>query len=252
MPRTMLSDNTWKVLRDLLLKHGVYNKYHLRSTVEGILFRMRTGIQWRDLPSEFGLWSSVFSRFNAWSRKGILNALFEKLSESNDPEWIFIDASIVKAHQSAMGAASDADEAIGKSVGGNSSKIHLATDSNGLPVYFEISGGQVHDVVHAESLVEFSPNATVITADKGYDSQSLREFIKEKGSEPNIPRKENSKLNNDHMDWCLYKYRHLVENAFQKIKYYRGIATRYDKLARNYASTLALAFVMIWLPMHAD
>ncbi len=52
------------------------------------------------------------------------------------------------------------------------------------------------------------------------------------------------------MDWCLYKYRHLVENAFQKIKNYRGIATRYDKLVRNYGGTVALAFVMIWLPMH--
>ena len=52
------------------------------------------------------------------------------------------------------------------------------------------------------------------------------------------------------MDWCLYKYRHLVENAFLRIKRYRGIATRYDKLARNYASNVALAFVIMWLPMH--
>lgn len=250
MPRTMLSDNAWKMIKDLLLTHGVYSKYCLRNTVEGMLFRMRTGIQWRDLPSEFGHWSSIFSRFNTWSKKGILKSLFEALSAVNDPEWIFIDGSIVKIHRAGMGAASKDDEATGKSVGGNSTKIHLAVDSNGFPIYFELSAGQVHDVVHAENLVIYSPAAQVITADKGYDSQSLRNLIKSKGCSANIPRKVNSKQNNDHMDWCLYKYRHLVENAFQKIKDYRGIATRYDKLARNYASTLALAFIMIWLPMH--
>jgi transposase len=89
-----------------------------------------------------------------------------------------------------------------------------------------------------------------VTADKGYDSDSLRAFIEANDRVANIPRKENSKAGNAHMDWCLYKYRHLVENAFLRIKRYRGVATRYDKLARNYASIVALAFVMMWLPMH--
>lgn len=92
----------------------------------------------------------------------------------------------------------------------------------------------------------------MITADKGYDSDELRETIKALKSQPNIPRKGNSKTGNDHMDWCLYKYRHLVENAFLKIKRYRGIATRYDKLARNYHSNVALAFIMQWLPIWID
>jgi transposase len=54
------------------------------------------------------------------------------------------------------------------------------------------------------------------------------------------------------MDWCLYGYRHLVENAFGKIKNYREIATRYEKLGRNYASMVSLAFSMMWLPIWAD
>lgn len=62
-------------------------------------------------------------------------------------------------------------------------------------------------------------------------------------------QKSNSKLGNADIDWCLYKYRHLVENVFARLKHYRAIATRYDKLARNYASTLALACCMMWLPM---
>ncbi len=211
---------------------------------------MRTGIQWRDLPERFGRWNSVFRRFNLWSKKGVLQKLFQSISSDNDPEWLFIDGSIVKAHQDSSGAASSSDEAIGKSRGGSTTKIHLAVDSGGLPVYFEISGGQINDIVHAQSLVSAAPKSCSVTADKGYDSDNFRAFIKANGSIANIPRKENSKAGNGHMDWCLYKYRHLVENAFLRIKRFRGIATRYDKLARNYASNVALAFVIMWLPMH--
>ena len=211
---------------------------------------MRTGIQWRDLPERFGRWNSVFKRFNLWSKKGVLQKWFQSISSDNDPEWLFIDGSIVKAHQDSSGAASSSDEAIGKSRGGSSTKIHLAVDSGGLPVYFEISGGQINDIIHAQSLVSAAPKSCSVTADKGYDSDNFRAFIKANGSIANIPRKENSKTGNGHMDWCLYKYRHLVENAFLRIKRYRGIATRYDKLARNYASNVALAFVIMWLPMH--
>ena len=107
---------------------------------------MRTGIQWRDLPERFGRWNSVFKRFNLWSKKGVLQKWFQSISSDNDPEWLFIDGSIVKAHQDSSGAASSSDEAIGKSRGGSSTKIHLAVDSGGLPVYFEISGGQINDI----------------------------------------------------------------------------------------------------------
>jgi transposase len=78
----------------------------------------------------------------------------------------------------------------------------------------------------------------------------FREFIEQNGGVANIPRKTSRKKGNAHMDWCLYKYRHLVENVFLKIKKYRAVATRYDKLERIYNSIVSLAFVMIWLPMY--
>ena len=175
MPRLMLTDDAWEKLKQILKNSGrVYNKYEHRTTLEGILYRMRTVIQWRDLPAEFRLWNTVFRRFNLWSKKGILQKLFEHLSAQNDPQWLFIDGSIVKAHQDSSGASSEADEAIGKSRGGNTTKIHLAVDSGGFPVYFELSGGQINDIVHAQSLVSMSPKAESVTADKGYDSQRFR------------------------------------------------------------------------------
>lgn len=129
MPRTMLTDASWNRLKQILKDSGrIYNKYEHRNTLEGILYRMRTGIQWRDLPEEFGIWNTVYRRFNLWSKKGILESLFQSLASEYDAEWLFIDGSIVKAHQDSTGAASNDDEAIGKSRGGNTTKIHLVVD----------------------------------------------------------------------------------------------------------------------------
>lgn len=144
-------------------------------------------------------------------------------------------------------------QAIGLSRGGNTSKIHLAVDSYGLPIEFIITGGEVHDSKAdskaANQLIELLPQSDFFVADKGYDSEAIREKIRERNSIPVIPRKKNSLCGNADIDWCLYKYRHLVENAFARLKYFLAIATRYDKLKIYFESMLALACSMIWLPM---
>jgi len=100
MPRLVLADDSWKLLSKIMLLTGrIYNKPEHRVTLEGILYRMRTGIPWRELPREFGEWSAVFRRFNLRSKKGVLTELFQFLSRINDSQWLFIDGSIVKAHQ---------------------------------------------------------------------------------------------------------------------------------------------------------
>jgi transposase len=134
-------------------------------------------------------------------------------------------------------------------VQGNTTKIHLAVDSYGLPVEFEITGGEVNDCSAAPDLIARLPDAEAIVADKGYDSDCIREQITKKGARPVIPRKRNSLKGNADMDLGLYKYRHLVENAFARLKQYRAVATRYDKLTRNYKSMVALACGYLWLPM---
>ena len=250
MPRLMLTDTFWNRLSKLLHQTGrVYNKAEHRMTLEGILYRMRTGCPWRDLPGEFGNWNTVFRRFNLWSRKGVMTHVFKALSKETDTEWLFIDASIVRAHQHSQGAMSGEDEAIGKSRGGYSTKIHLSTDSYGLPLHFELSGGHTHDVVCAQTLLNAIPHGEYVIADTGYVSHKLRQSIRAQGAVPVIPYRRGSLIGNQHMDWGLYKNRHLVENAFARIKHFRAIATRYDKLQRNFASMLALAFSVMWLPM---
>lgn len=101
----------------------------------------------------------------------------------------------------------------------------------------------------ANELIELLPQSDFIIADKGYDSEAIRNKVRERHSILVIPRKQNSKIDNADIDWCLYKYRHLVENAFARLKHFRAIATRYDKLKINFESMLALACSIVWLPM---
>jgi transposase len=84
-------------------------------------------------------------------------------------------------------------------------------------------------------------------ADKGYDSEKIRQQACDRGMNPVIPRKSNSKKPNPEFDKHLYKMRHLVENLFARLKHYRSITTRFEKLARNYKSMVYLACSIIWI-----
>ena len=101
----------------------------------------------------------------------------------------------------------------------------------------------------AEKVIEQVNGAENIIADKAYDSHNIRQKITQQGAKSVIPRKRNSLIGNADVDKERYKYRHLVENALARLKQFRGIATRYDKLKRNFISAVALACTYLWLPM---
>jgi transposase len=244
----MLNDELWSKLKHILLQFRVYNKPGLRKTVEGILFRLRTGTPWRDLPEYFGHWSSVFKTFSNWAKRGVWHKVFNSLKVEPDVEWGFIDGSYVKAHQHSASAASDL-QGIGVTCGGKTSKIHMIVDGYGLPIDFEVTSGQVHDSMVADQLIERVECFEFTIADKGYDKQNLRDLLVQKGSTPVIPRKKNSTIGNDDLDRALYRNRHLVENFFARIKHYRGIATRFEKLKRNFEACIAIVCSMAWIKM---
>jgi transposase len=123
----------------------------------------------------------------------------------------------------------------------------MCAGANGNPVYFEITGGQVHDSQVAETIIENIGEAMHFIADKGYDSDLIREQARHAGMNPVIPRKSNSKKPNTEFDSYLYKLRHLVENLFARLKHFRSIAIRFEKLARNFKSMLFLACSWIWI-----
>ncbi|CAE6923943.1 transposase [Pseudomonas extremaustralis] len=127
---------------------------------------------------------------------------------------------------------------MGKSRGGLSTKIHAAVDALGNPIRLLLTPGQASEYGQAEALIEGFAFEAVL-ADKGYDSDAFVEVIQRRGAEAIIPSKKN-RLNPRSLDRHLYKARNLVERFFQKLKQFRRIATRYERLARNYQSMLSL------------
>ena len=179
-----------------------------------------------------------------------MGRFFFTLRGEIDEEWTFADGSYIKAHQHASGARHGEERAIGKSRGGLTTKVHVVVDAHGNPIDFEITGGETHDVKVAPKLLEkLNFSSGYFIADKGYDSDELRDSVRELGKIPVIPRRSNSQKENSDFDSHLYKIRHLVENIFARIKHYRGVATRFDKLARNFKSVIFIVFSLIWIKL---
>jgi len=124
-------------------------------------------------------------------------------------------------------------------------KIHVLADALGDPWELSLTGGQVHDLNQAEPLLaEARPGALI--GDKGYDSDGFVKTLEAANITPVIPPKANRKYPR-HCDFALYRERNLVERFFNKIKQFRAIATRYDKLARNFLAGIHLVASLILL-----
>lgn len=246
MSRMMIDDHVWSKLAPILKSLRIhYSEIKTRLFIEAILYRMRVGCQWRDLPKEFGKWPSIFSKFNRWSERGYWRIVFENLKEV-DSEWVFIDSTTCKAHKQASNIKNKKQEAIGKSVGGNTTKIHALCDSNGNMADFILTGGNVHDSKATPELIK-NLEAEYFIADRAYHSKAIRAELESKNIQAVIPIKSNSKnKENIGFDSYLYKLRHLVENFFARIKEWKGIDTRYEKLKRNYAAMIELGCAYLW------
>ena len=107
MDRLVLSDAAWERMAPLIIgrpdQKGSTGRDN-RMFVEGVLWIVRTGSPWRDLPEAFGDWNSVFRRFSRWSAKGVWWRIFEAMSDDPDFEYLIVDSTIVRAHQHAAGA----------------------------------------------------------------------------------------------------------------------------------------------------
>lgn len=123
-------------------------------------------------------------------------------------------------------------------------KVHAATDALGNPVRFILTGGERNDITQIEPLLE-GLNAGHVLADKGYDGQRAMDAIAATGAKPVVPRRSTTATWRS-LDAAIYKERNLIERFFSKIKHFRRIATRYDKLARNYAGFLNLVAALKW------
>ena len=173
MRHQCLRDDQWDRIKDMLPGRagsvGV-TAANNRQFVDAVLYRYRTGMPWRDLPESLGDWNNTHRRFSRWAVRGVWAGMLALFSADADNEYAMIDSTIVRAHQHSAGAKrSGEDQAIGRSKGGLSTKIHALVDASGNPLKIILTGGQAHDLAGADALLP-GMAAKALLADKAFDA----------------------------------------------------------------------------------
>ena len=135
---------------------------------------------------------------------------------------------------------------MGRSRGGLTTKIHALVDANGLPIALKLTEGQAHDGRSAQDMLDTIKAGDILLADRAYDSDLLRQTLTERGAWANVKPMPN-RIKVPAFSRFLYRYRNAVERFFNKLKHYRGVATRYDKTPENYLAAVKLVSARIWM-----
>ncbi len=212
-----------------------------RLFVNGCLWILRSGAHWRDLPERYGKWKTVHRRFSRWCHAGVWERVFDALTADRDNQ---------QHHRSRPPAGCDrkrgaCDQALGRSRGGLTTKIHMLADALGRPLRFIVTAGQVGDITQAPALLEGQVGKAVL-ADKAYDSNALRATIKAMDAEAVIPSNRTRKIIIPH-DPIVYKHRNRIERCFNRLKHFRRFATRYERRTIHFTGLIHLAAIMIWI-----
>ncbi|MGA5017466.1 IS5 family transposase [Streptomyces sp. SudanB148_2056] len=279
--RHELTDQEWELLAPLIPRAATGRpRVSDRQVINGMVYKIRTGISWRDLPERYGPWQTVYTRFRRYAIDGVFTRALQQIQAradaAGDIDWLVqIDSTIVRAHQHAAatgrkgGISGDEpdDHALGRSRGGLTTKVHLACDGKGRPLALLVTPGQRHDSVCARILLErirvprsgfgrprCRPDQVI--ADKAYSSCGFRAYLRRRGIAHTIPEKADQRRHRlrrgsrggrpPGFDRETYRRRNLVERCFNRLKGFRGIATRYDKTATSYEAAVSLASLLLW------
>ncbi len=223
-----------------------------RNALEGVLHILRTGTPWRDLPEFYGDWHAIYMRWWRWVEQDLWWNVLGLLQALKGVAWkvVFLDSTVVRAHQHAAGAPrKKGEQAIGRSRGGLTTKIHVLCASENDALDLCLTAGEAGDAPAGEKLIDaLAPckGVTKAAMDKAYDSDRIRRKLDDKGIEPVIPPKANRKESMAYDKEC-YKQRNRVERLFNKIKQFRRVATRYEKLKATFLAFVTLALLVIML-----
>ncbi len=220
-----------------------------------MLHILEQGCKWRGLPERFGNWHTIYMRFSRWSASGVLARVFERLQQEQliDPDVLGLDSTTVKVHPDAAGALRKrGPQAIGRSRGGMTTKIHMVAADARTAIIYAISPGQDHDGPHGRELLQrLGPRTKqpegeqlqlFLVADRAYERNETRQPALALGYTPVIPPKANRRHQWDY-DRDIYKRRNEIERLFRRIKAYRRVFTRYDKLDMIFLAFITLALI---------
>ena len=214
------------------------------NVFKAILWILKSGARWRDLPTQFGNWNSIYHTFRRWSEQGIFEKILKIVNKSNEKtRLIEIDSTFCKVHQSACSKLKN--QAIGISRGGKTTKIHSLVNEKFQLLNITLTAGNVNDSECAIELLQaVQIEGKKVLADRAYSSSKIRDYIEKNGAEVCIPDKINFKIPHN-FDSELYKQRNIIERFFQRIKNYRHISFRFDKLSVCFFNFVLLAAAVI-------
>ena len=191
--RYELTDDEWTAIKPMLPNkpRGV-PRVNDRRVLNGIFWVLRSGAPWRDLPDNFGPYTTCYNRFVRWRRAGVWAKIMSALAGAHDAAVQMIDTSIVRVHQHGACITRNRSQSMGRSRGGLTSKIHAVVDTNGLPVRLALTAGEAHDNRLAGKLLSRLKSGTMLLADRGYDADWIRALAAEKGALGQHPAKMQS------------------------------------------------------------
>jgi transposase len=266
--RYMITDGLWAAMEPLVTqaqrhKGGQPPVLPDRMFFEATLYIARTGIPLRDLPGEFGAWDAVYNRFRRWVASGALARLFELLTA--DPRFgevrrVLVDSTNVRAHRHAAGAprqakhlgaeASARRQGLGRSRGGLTSKIVVTAADEDTAIAVDVRPGQAHDAPLLKPILRRTAarlsEVDQVVGDKAFDGAAQRRACAAIGAVAVIPAKSN-RLDPEPLDAVAYRERNRVERLFGKLKEFRRVATRYEKLKQTFLGMIHLALGFIRL-----
>jgi transposase len=215
----------------------------MHLVLESILFVLTEGCSWRAIDRPQARWNSVYQYFRRWCLRGTLQKVLTQFGPELAPGWHFLDSTYVKVHADGSNpAGGQALQAMGRTKGGLNTKIHALVNVRSQAVVIALSAGNQADISLAEELTECLPEGSTLIGDKAYDSSTLRQTAATTGIKTCIPARTN-RTTTVPFSATLYRRRHRVENFFERIKRYRRVATRYDKLAETFLGFVCLAIL---------
>ncbi|MFE1028278.1 IS5 family transposase [Streptomyces sp. NPDC058818] len=280
--RLVITDAMWDRIEPLMPADPVRGRRWAdhRRTLEAIAWKYRTCSPWRDLPGELGSFQTAHKRLIRWAVDGtwvqILAAVLATADADDDVDWtVSVDSTICRAHQHAAGAVKKGlrdgsepdDHALGRSRGGLSTKVHLASDNQARPLALYVTAGQAGDAPAFEAIMARirvprhglgrpRTRPETVLADRAYSSRAIRGHLRRRGIRAVIPqpadqvghrlRRGRAGGRPPGFDAEAYKQRNTVERCINRLKQWRGLAMRTDKLALAYEAALHLAAILIW------
>ncbi|HEX4067415.1 MAG TPA: IS5 family transposase [Acidobacteriaceae bacterium] len=239
-----------KIRESLPVQRGNVRLTNLQ-VLNAILYVAEQGCKWRGLPRRFGNWHTIYVRMNRWAKNGVLDRVFEKLQLEQIVririEAFALDSTIVKVHPDGTGALKkNGPQAIGKSRGGWTTRIHMVAANARTAITFSLSPGQAHDAPAGRALLTElgpMPESLHLVMDRAYEDGETRQLVLDLGMIPVVPPKSN-RIEPWEYDRAIYKKRNEIERLFRRLKGFRRIFSRFEKLDVLFLGFLYFALIV--------